>query len=55
MTMSILTFAIMLNAILADLKAAENKKYRFDVAVKSLDYAIRKYFISKKKYRYITN
>lgn len=55
MTISIWIFIIMLNIILTNLKAKENKKFRFDMAVKSLYYNIKKCFYSKKKYRYIAD
>lgn len=41
---SILTFNIMFNAMLPDLRAVENEKYRSDVVVKGLDCAIRECF-----------
>lgn len=44
----------MLDAILVDLKAVK-KKYRSDVIIKDLNYAIREYFSPKKEYGYIAN
>ncbi len=48
MTTSVLTFAMMLDAILADSRAAENEGYRSDVAVKGLDCAIGECFGPRK-------
>ncbi len=55
MTMSVFTFAIVLDTILADLRAEEDEEYGSDVAVKGLDRAIREFFGLKKKYRYIAD
>lgn len=44
MIIFVLTFAIMLDIILADLKATKDKKYGFGVEVKSFDFGIREYF-----------
>ncbi len=55
MTMSVLTFAITLDAILADSRAAEDEEYRSDSAVKGLDCAIGECFGPKNKYRYIAD
>ncbi len=55
MKSSVFTFAIGLDAILADLRAEEDEKYRSDVAVKGLDRAIGECFGLKKKYRYISD
>ncbi len=55
MTTSVFTFAIMLDAMLADSRAVENEEYGSDVAVKGLDSAIGEYFGLKKKYRYISD
>ncbi len=53
--MSVFTFAIVLDAILADSRAAGDEEYGSDVAVKGLDRSIGECFGSKKKYRYITD
>ena len=55
MTTSVFTFAIMLDAMLADSRAEEDKEYGSDVAVKGLDRAIGEYFGPRKKYRYIAD
>ena len=54
-TTSVFTFAIVLDAILADLRAEEDEEYGSDVAVKGLDRAIRECFGLKKKYRYFSD
>ena len=45
MTTSVLTFDMVLDAMLVDSRAAEDEEYRFDVAVKSLDPAIGECFV----------
>ncbi len=55
MTTSVLTFAIMLDAMLADSRAEEDEEYRFDMAVKSFDRAIGECFGPKKEYGYIAD
>ncbi len=48
MTTSVLTFAMMLDAMLADSRAAEVEEYGSDVVVKGLDRAIGECFGPKK-------
>ncbi len=55
MITSVFTFAIMLDAMLADSRAEEDEEYEFDVAVKGLDPAIGECFGPRMKYRYIAN
>ncbi len=55
MTTSVFTFAIVLDAMLADSRAAEDEEYGSDMAVKDLDHAIGECFGPKKKYRYIAD
>ena len=55
MTTSVFTFAIVLDAMLADLRIEEDEEYGSDMAVKDLDRAIREWFGPKKKYRYIAD
>lgn len=54
-TIFVLIFTIMLNAILTDLRVIENKEYGFDVMIKSLDCIIEERFNSKKEYKYIAD
>ena len=51
----VLTFAIVLDAILADLKIVEDEKFESDMAVKELDCAKRECFYLPKEYKYIAN
>ncbi len=55
MTTSVLTFAVMLDAMLADSRAAEEEEYGSDVAVKDFDCAIGECFGLKKQYGYIAD
>ncbi len=55
MTTSVFTFAIMLDARLADLRAAEDEEYGSDMAVKSLGRAIGECFGPRMNYRYIAD
>ncbi len=55
MTTSVFTFAIVLDAMLADLGTEEDWEYGSDMAVKGLDRAIGECFGPKKKYRYIAD
>lgn len=55
MTMSILTFAMVLDTILTDSRVIEDEKYKFDVIIKSLDCTIGECFGSKKEYRCIAD
>ncbi len=48
MTTSVLTFAMMLGAMLADLRAEEDEEYGSDVAVKGFDRTIGEWFGPKK-------
>ncbi len=48
MTTSVLTFAMMLDAMLADSRAAEDEEYGSDVAVKGFDRTIGEWFGPKK-------
>lgn len=50
---SILTFFIIFNAILANLKIIKNTKYWFDIAIKSLDYTKENIVLIYKKDIYI--
>ncbi len=55
MTSSVLTFAMVLDVILADSRAEENKEYGSDVEVKGFDRAIGECFGPKKEYGYIAD
>ncbi len=55
MTTSVFTFTMMLDAILADLRAVEDEEYGFDLAMKGLDYAIKECFGPRKTYGYIAD
>ncbi len=48
MTTSVLTFAMMLDAMLSDSRAAEEEEYGSDVTVKGFDRAIGEWFGPKK-------
>ncbi len=50
MTTSVLTFAMVLDAMLADSRAIEHKEYGSDVVVKGLNRAIGECFGLKKEY-----
>ena len=45
----------MLDAMLADSRAAEDEEYGSDVAVEGFDHAIGECFGPRKKYRYIAD
>ncbi len=55
MTISVFTFAIMLDAMLADSRAAADEEYGSDVAMKGLDRAIGECFGPRMKHRYIAD
>ncbi len=55
MTTPVFIFAIVLDPMVADLRAEEDEEYGSDLAVKGLDRAIGKCFGPKKKYRYIAD
>lgn len=50
MTISVLTFAIILDIILANLKVIEDKQYKFNMVIKSHNCILRKCFYLYKKY-----